>query len=184
MHLAVALDRGAHLLGARSHHQRHRGVQAVRFRLLRDVGGATHVLVGRVGAAADQRGRDRVRERVGRIGDLGRKLADRPGAIRRVGSDDVRLELGQIELDDDVVVLLRTLLDFLVRREQRRVPFGERHQRTTPGRPEIRGHLGVEREHRGRRPELGAHVGDRGLAGGADRARARADVLDDRVRSA
>ena len=52
------------------------------------------------------------------------------------------------------------------------------------GGAQVRDHAFVRREHRGRGAELRAHVGDRGLARGADRARAGADVLDDRVGAA
>src|SRR3989441_4231985 len=41
--------------------------------------------------------------------------------------------------------------------------------------------ISVEREHRRRRAELGAHVADRPLAGRADRLGAGAEVLDDLV---
>ncbi len=38
---------------------------------------------------------------------LGGQLGDRPRAVRRVRADDVRLQRGEIDLDDPVVVLLR-----------------------------------------------------------------------------
>ena len=60
----------------------------------------------------------------------------------------------------------------------------ERPQRASPGGLQVRRHLLVDGEHRRRRAELGAHVRDRRLAGGADRARARADVFHDRVGAA
>ena len=137
LHLAVALDRRAHLLGARRHQERHGGLEAVRLGLLGDVGGAAHILVGRVGAAADQRRRDLVDELVLRIGHLGGELGDRARAVGRMRADDVGLELGQVELDDAVVVFLGIGLDFLVRFEQmlvllasaapdRRVPVARR----------------------------------------------------------
>ena len=60
-HLAVALDGGAHLLRARGDQERappHS--RRAPMRLLGHVRGAAHVLVGGVGAAADERRRDRV----------------------------------------------------------------------------------------------------------------------------
>ena len=85
LHLAVALDGGAHLLGARSDQERHRGLEAVRLGLLGHVGGAAHVLVRGVGAAADQGRRDRVREAVRGIGHLGGEPA-RSGARGRASA--------------------------------------------------------------------------------------------------
>ena len=107
LHLAVALDGGAHLLGARRDHQRHRRLEAVRLGLRGDVGGAAHVLVGRVGAAADQGRRDRVDGSRSRVRHLGGELGDRTRPVGRVRSDDVRLERREVELDHAVVVLLR-----------------------------------------------------------------------------
>ena len=52
-HLPVALDCGAHLLGAGRYHERHCGRYACRLRLLGDIGCAAHVFVGRVRATAD-----------------------------------------------------------------------------------------------------------------------------------
>ena len=57
-HLAIALDGGAHLLRAWGHHKGHRRVHAVSMRLLCHVRGATHVLVGGIGAAPNKGRRD------------------------------------------------------------------------------------------------------------------------------
>ena len=89
----------------------------------RHVGGAAHVLVRRVRAAADQRRGDRVDEAVLRVGDLGGEARDRARAVRRVRADDVRLERREVELEHALVVLLRARLDLGVGREQRAVPL-------------------------------------------------------------
>ena len=67
-------------------------LEAVRVRLRGDVGGAAHVLVRRVGAAADQRGRDRIDKAVPASATSAASLRDRARAVRRVRADDVRLE--------------------------------------------------------------------------------------------
>ena len=181
LHLAVALDCRAHLLGAGGHEERHGGFEPVRLRLLGDIRGAAHILVGRVGAAADQRGRDLVDKAVLRVGHLGGELGDRARPVGRMGTDDVGLELGEIELDDAVVVLRGIGLDLLVRFEQMLVLLHQRDETFLAGGAQVFRHVLVGREDRGRGAELGAHIGDRRLAGGADRARAGADIFDDRV---
>ena len=158
--------------------ERHRGLEAVRLGLLGDVGGAAHVLVGGVGAAADQRGRDRVDEAVLRVAHLGGELRDRARAVGRMRADDVRLQLRQIDLDDAVVVLLGVGLDLRVGLEQMLVLLSASGaSAAAAGGAQICRHALVGREDRGRGAELGAHVGDRRLAGGADRARAGADSI-------
>ena len=87
---AVALDRGAHLLGAGRDQQRRLHPQALRRRLARDVRGPADVLVARVGARADERGRDLRRVALGlrpprarpRSAGRGRACAGRRGAAR------------------------------------------------------------------------------------------------------
>ena len=59
LHLAISLDRRAHRLRPRRDQQRHRRLcMPCSLRLLGDIGGAAHILIGGIGAAADQRGRD------------------------------------------------------------------------------------------------------------------------------
>src|ERR671919_3103379 len=94
--------------------------------LLGDVGGAAHVLVGGIRAAADQGGRDVIAELVAGVGDLGGQAADRPRAIRSVGTDDVGLERREIEADDPIVEVLGVALDLHVGRDQVAVLFGQR----------------------------------------------------------
>jgi hypothetical protein len=73
----------------------------VRGRLARDVGRARDVFVARVRAAADERGRDAIGP--ARFLRVGGELGDRTREIGRVRTDDVRLELRQVDLDDLVV---------------------------------------------------------------------------------
>src|SRR5258706_135370 len=121
---------------------------------------------------------------VARVRDLGGEARDRPRAVRRVRADDVRLELREIDLDDPLEVLLGARLDLGVGREQLAVALDQRHQRRPTGGAQVCRHVLVGGEHRGRRAELGAHVRDRRLARGGERARAGPEILDDRVRAA
>ena len=118
------------------------------------------------------------------IGELGLELRQRPRAVGRVRPDDVRLERGEIELEHALVVLLGVRFDFGVGLEQVAVLLDDGHQRAAVGRLQVRSHLLVVREERGRGADFRAHVADRRLARGADRARAGADVFDDRVGAA
>ena len=103
-------------------------LEPVRLRLLGDVGGAAHILVGGIGAAADQRGRDLVDKPILRVGDLGGELGDRSRPVGRMRADDVGFELGQVELDHAVVVFRRIGLDLLVGLEQMLILLEQRHQ--------------------------------------------------------
>ena len=180
--LPIALDGGAHALGAGRHVQLRPRSEAARRRLCRDVRGACHVLVRRVRAAAQERRRDRVHEAVRRIPHLGRQRRERPRAVRGVRPDHVRLERGEVDVDHALVVGLGGLQHRGVRGEQAEVTLHDRCQRRAVGRAQVAQHALVGREQRRRRAELGAHVRDRGLSRGADARGARADVLDDRVR--
>jgi hypothetical protein len=57
----------------------------------------------------------------------------------------------------------------------------QRDETVLAGRPQIPGHVLVGGENRRRGAELGAHIGDRCLAGGADRACTGPDIFDDCV---
>ncbi len=179
---SVALHRVIDALGTRRDEEGGLRFQPRLQPLLRDVGGAADVFIGGIRAAADQR-----RLQFDRIAFLLRfrgQLGDRTGEIRRVGTDDVRLELGQIDFDDLIVVLLRRLIDFGVRHKQVPAGHGEVGEIGPVGDVQVGDHLLIEGEHRGRGPELRAHVADRAFAGRADRLGAGAEVLDDLVRPA
>jgi hypothetical protein len=101
-----------------------------------------------------------------------------------VRADDVRLERGEVELDHAIVMALGMCFDLAIGLEQRAAAQCGARDLRAAGRLQIARHPLVGGEDRGRGAELGAHVGDRRLAGRADRARAGTDVLDDRVRGA
>ncbi len=115
---------------------------------------------------------------------LGGELADGARAVGRVRPHDVRLELGQVHLDHLVEVLLRVGEHLRIGDQVGAVRLGERGLIGAIGRAQVGGHAVVEVEEGGGGAELGAHVADRALAGGADRLRAGAEVLDDLVGAA
>ncbi len=181
-HLAVALDGRLDLLRPRGDPERALDGRAVVERLLGDIGGAGDVLIGRVGARADETRGERVGVAVG--GDIGGHLRDRPCEVGGVRADDMGFEGVEIDLDDEVVVLLRIGRDLGVGGQEIAVGLGQRRDPRALGGVEIGLHAFVIGEDRGRRPELGAHVGDGGLAGAGDRLGSFAEVLDDAVGAA
>ena len=102
-----------------------------------DIGRAAHVLIRRVGATADQRGRDRVDEAVCRIGNLRREPGDRTRAIRRMRPDDMRLQPREIEFDDAVVVTSRGAPRPPHRAPAAPIALDDRHQIAATGRTQI-----------------------------------------------
>ena len=147
-----------------------------------DVRGAADVLVRRVGARPDQRVAD-----VDRVALLARRradLGDRTVEVGGVRTDEVRLELVEVDVDHAVEEPLGVVHHLGVDAQVLGVRVGEVGQRLAPGRLQVRGRAGVVGEQRARGADLGAHVADRGLAGGRDRLRAGAEVLDDRAGAA
>jgi hypothetical protein len=74
--------------------------------LLGDGGGTAHVLVGRVGATADQTGCDLVLPAL--FADEAGKLAERRREVGSKGSVEVRFEVGKV--DAEMLVVLATLV--------------------------------------------------------------------------
>ena len=115
LQLAVPLDGRAHLLGARGDEVRHSGFQPAGVRLPGHIGRAAHVLVGGVGATADQGRREIVRKAGFAVGDLRGKARERAHAVGRERAGDVRLQGGEVEPQHAVVVGFRRLLDLACR---------------------------------------------------------------------
>ena len=98
--------------------------------------------------------------------------------------DQVRLELGEVDLDHAVVVALGVGVDLGVVAEVLRVVVGEVRELLPAGGLEVARHRRVVVEERAGGADLGAHVADRRLARGRDRLGAGAEVLDDRAGAA
>ena len=99
-------------------------------------------------------------------------------------ADDVRLQRVEVDLDDAVEVLPGVSLDLGVAGEQVGVLVGELGELGAAGRAQVGGGVAVVGEDGRGRAELGAHVADGRLAGGADGVDAGAEVLDDGVGAA
>ena len=97
------------------------------------------------------------------------------------GPDDVGLEDREVDLDDPVEVWRGVADDLSIRGHEGRVGVGEVGEVAAAGGAEVAFHALVVWEHGGGRAELGAHVGDGGLAGAANGGCAGAEVLDDGV---
>ena len=96
-------------------------------------------------------------------------------------SDEVRLELVEVDLDDAVVEALRVPLDLGVDPQVVGVLVGEIGDLFALGGLQVHRGSVVVREHRARGADLGAHVADRRLARRRDRLAPGAEVLDDRA---
>ena len=136
-HLAVPLYGGADLLGAWGDHQRGRCTQPVGPGLLGDVGGAAHVLVGGVCAASDEGRVYLVDEGVAGVPDLGGELGYRARPVGGVWAGDVRLQGGQVYLDDTVEEATGLGDDLVVWRKEGAVAVGGLRQGGAARGPEI-----------------------------------------------
>lgn len=106
LQLAIALSGGTDLLRARGDGEERLGLDAVVKSILSDGRSTRHVLVGRVGARADQADLDLLRPLVGVNSLL--ELGDGGGKIRGEGAVDMGLKLIQVELDE--LIVLGTLI--------------------------------------------------------------------------
>lgn len=191
----VTGDGGTDLLGSGGDGELALEVETVVERLLDDVGRAGHVLVGGVGARADETDTDIVGPAVllGLLSELG----DGGSEIGGEGAVDVGLQLGEVlrvtscqkwvngrnaassthNLDDLVV------LGALVSPEVVLELGGVVGDVGTLGGLEVVGHAAVEGEHGGGGTNLGTHVTDGGHTSARERLETRAEVLDDSTSS-
>lgn len=102
LELTIALNGSANLLRARGDSEGSLGLQAVVESIASDRGGARHVLVRRVGARTDETNLEVLGPVV--VLDGLAELGDGGGQIGGEGTVDVRLELGQVDLDELVVL--------------------------------------------------------------------------------
>jgi len=174
--LAIASNGGTDLLRSGGDGELALEVEAVVERLLHDGSRARHVLVRRVGARADETDLDLVGPAVllGLLGELG----DGGGKVGGEGAVDVGLELGEVDLDD--LVVLGALVGLEVVREAASVVgnFG------TLGGLEVVGHARVEGEEGGGGTNFGTHVANGGHTSARERLDTLTKVLDDSACSA
>src|SRR5258708_39563058 len=96
----------------------------------------------------------------------------------------MRFELREIDLKYAIVVPFRISLGLRIGFKKMPVSLDDRDEIATARRLQVFAHPCVGGKNRCSRAELGAHVGDRRLSGGTDRARSGSDVFDDRVGAA
>lgn len=101
-HLSVTGDGGTNLLRSGGDGETGLGGESVVGGFLGNGGGTGHVLVRRVGAGSNQTDRELVGPVVSL--DSGSELGERGGKIRSVRSVDVGLKLGEVDLDNLVVL--------------------------------------------------------------------------------
>lgn len=171
LELAIALDGSTDLLGTGRNSEERLRLQTVVDSVLGDRGSTGHVLVRRVGARADQTDLELLRPSVGLNGVL--ELRDGGGQVRGERSVDVRLELGQVDLDQLVV------LSTLVLAEVLGIGAGEFTNGLTLSDLQVVVHAVVEGEKRGRSTDFSTHVTDGSHTGGRKRVDTRTVVFDD-----
>ena len=98
LHDTITSDGSTDLLGTGGDREARLEVNAVVSRLLRDVGRAGHVLVGRVRARADESDLELLWPAV--LDNLILELGKRSGKVGRKGTVDVRLKLGEVLRND------------------------------------------------------------------------------------
>jgi hypothetical protein len=175
LHLAVTGDGGTDLLGTGGDGETGLSLEAVSGSLLSDRGGARHVLVGRVGAGTDETDGELVGPVVGLRG-LG-ELGEGSGEVGGVGTVDVGLKLGEVDLDDLVVLGVRVGGEVVLE------GLGVLADVVTLGSVEVVTHAGVVGEEGGGSTDLGTHVTDGGHSSAGERVDTLTEVLDDGARS-
>src|SRR5262244_2482171 len=98
--------------------------------------------------------------------------------------DDVRLQLGEINLYDTVKITTWIGVDLFIGREEVAVLVSQLRQLASTSSGEVGRHALVIREYGGGRAQLSAHIGNSRLAGGANRAHAWSKVLDNGIGAA
>lgn len=156
LELTVTLDGSANLLGTGGDGEEGLGLNAVVESVLGNRGGAAHVLVRGVGARADKTDLEVLGPAVGLDGIL--ELADGGGKIGSEGTVDVGLELGEVDLDELVV------LSTLVLAELSGVLAGEVTDLATLGGGQVVVHAVVEGEEGGSSTNFSTHVAIKLLA--------------------
>ena len=171
LELTVTLNGSANLLGTRSNSEDRLGLQTVVESILGDGSSTRHILVRRVGARANQTDLELLGPAVGLDSLL--ELRDGSSQVRGEGTVDVGLELGQVDLDQLVVLSTLILAKVLG------VGAGEVTNLLTLGSLQVVVHAVVEGEERGGGTNLSTHVTDGGHTSGREGVDTRTVVLND-----
>ena len=171
LQLTITLDGGADLLGTGGNGEQSARLDTVVQSITGNGGGTGHILVGGVGARADQTDLELLGPAVG-IDGLG-ELGDGGGQIGGEGTVDVGLQLGQVDLDELVV------LGTLVLTELLGVVAGEVTNVGTLGGLQVVVHAVVEGEHGGGGTNLSTHVANGTHTSARQAVDTGAVVLDD-----
>ncbi len=147
--------------------------------LFHHVGNPGEVLVRRVGAGPDQGGGQLVGVSFGF--HCGGHLGYRPRQVRSVGSDQVGLQGGEVDLDHPGIEPARVCLNLGVGGQKVAVAAGEVGQTCTVGSSEVAVHGIVHREDRGGCAQFCPHVGDSRLAGAGDGGDTGTEIFDHRI---
>jgi len=171
LQLAITLNGSTDLLRTRSDSEQRLGLEAVVQGITGDGGGTGHVLIRGVGARTNQTDLELFRPLVGFNGLL--ELGDGGGQVRGERTVDVRLELGQVDLDELVV------LGTLVFTELLGVRASEVTDMLALGGLQVVVHAVVEGEDRSGGTDFSTHVADGTHTSARQRLNARTVVFDD-----
>ena len=171
LQLAITLNGSTDLLRARGDSEHGLGLNTVVKGVPSDRGGTGHVLIRGVGARADQTDLELLGPLVG-INSL-LELRDRGGKIGSERTVDVRLELGQVDLDQLIVFSTLVLTELLG------IFTGEVTDALTLGGLQVIVHAVVEGEHGGGSTNLSTHVTDGAHTSTGERVDTRSVVLND-----
>jgi len=171
LHLTVTLNGGANLLGTGGDGEDGLALQTVVQSLLGNGSRAGHILVGGVGAGADQTDLELGGPVVGNDSLL--ELAEGSGKIGGEGTVDVGLQGVEVNLDDLIVVGTGISLQVVLEGIS---PVGNVG---TGGGLEVVGHARVVGEDRGGGTNLSTHVADGGHTSAGQGVNTGSEVLDD-----
>ena len=171
LQLAITLNGSTDLLRARGDSEHRLGLDAVVQSVPGDGRSTGHILVRGIGAGANQTDLELLGPLVGVNGLL--ELGDGSSKIRSEGTVDVRLELGQVDLDQLVV------LSTLVLAQLRSVFAREVTNALTLCGLQVVVHAVVEGEHGGGGTDLSTHVADGSHTSAGEGVHTRSVVLDD-----
>jgi hypothetical protein len=171
LELTVTLNGGTDLLRTRGDSEGRLGLDTMVEGITSDRGGTGHILVRGVGARTNQTDLELLGPAI--LLDSLAELGDRSSQIRSEGTVDVGLELGEVDLNELVV------LDVLVGAKAVGVGAGEVTNLLSLGGSKVVVHTVVEGEDGGSGTNLSTHVADSSHTSARNSIGSRAVVLDD-----